>query len=122
MASGPVRNAPCPCGSGRKYKLCCLAADEARERAARAAAVAAPAPDPWPALDLAEDDADAPPFPGLVAAADEEWERFATADAMFRVPARIMVRVTSFRLGATLQLSCTSIWKATITTCLRRCS
>lgn len=22
---GPSRNAPCPCGSGRKYKLCCLA-------------------------------------------------------------------------------------------------
>jgi hypothetical protein len=24
------RNAPCPCGSGRKYKKCCLAADERR--------------------------------------------------------------------------------------------
>jgi len=21
---GPGRNAPCPCGSGRKYKKCCL--------------------------------------------------------------------------------------------------
>ncbi len=31
------RNAPCPCGSGRKYKKCHLAEDEARERAARAA-------------------------------------------------------------------------------------
>lgn len=29
------RNAPCPCGSGRKYKKCHLAEDEARERAAR---------------------------------------------------------------------------------------
>jgi SEC-C motif len=27
------RNDPCPCGSGRKYKKCCLALDEARERA-----------------------------------------------------------------------------------------
>ena len=29
------RNDPCPCGSGKKYKKCCLAADEAasRERA-----------------------------------------------------------------------------------------
>jgi hypothetical protein len=27
------RNAPCPCGSGRKYKRCCLAQDEAAERA-----------------------------------------------------------------------------------------
>lgn len=28
------RNDPCPCGSGRKYKHCCLAKDEARERTA----------------------------------------------------------------------------------------
>lgn len=47
------RNDPCPCGSGRKYKVCCLKKDEdaARERfqqaaaesAAQAAAVAAKA-------------------------------------------------------------------------------
>jgi len=42
------RNDPCPCGSGKKYKQCCLAKDEAKERAARAkaaaeAAAAAPA-------------------------------------------------------------------------------
>jgi hypothetical protein len=30
------RNAPCPCGSGRKYKQCCLRAEE-RRRAVRAA-------------------------------------------------------------------------------------
>ena len=24
------RNDPCPCGSGKKYKKCCLAEDEAR--------------------------------------------------------------------------------------------
>jgi hypothetical protein len=29
------RNAPCPSGSGRKYKKCHLAEDEERERAAR---------------------------------------------------------------------------------------
>lgn len=29
------RNDPCPCGSGRKYKACCLPKDEAAERAAR---------------------------------------------------------------------------------------
>ena len=27
MSTG--RNEPCPCGSGRKYKRCCLAAEEA---------------------------------------------------------------------------------------------
>ena len=32
------RNAPCHCGSGKKYKQCCLAKDEAAERAARAKA------------------------------------------------------------------------------------
>jgi tetratricopeptide (TPR) repeat protein len=37
------RNDPCPCGSGRKYKVCCLKKDEdaERERAKRAAAEAA---------------------------------------------------------------------------------
>ena len=34
------RNDPCHCGSGRKYKQCCLAKDEAREREARAMAAA----------------------------------------------------------------------------------
>lgn len=39
------RNHPCHCGSGRKYKQCCLEKDEAAERAARAkAAEEAPAP------------------------------------------------------------------------------
>jgi len=28
----PGRNDPCPCGSGNKYKKCCLAKDEAAER------------------------------------------------------------------------------------------
>jgi len=29
------RNQPCPCGSGKKYKQCCLAADEAADAATR---------------------------------------------------------------------------------------
>ena len=28
----PGRNDPCPCGSGKKYKKCCLAKEEAAER------------------------------------------------------------------------------------------
>ena len=43
------RNHPCPCGSGKKYKMCCLAKDEAPlqealrvAREARRAQVAAP--------------------------------------------------------------------------------
>jgi tetratricopeptide (TPR) repeat protein len=35
------RNDPCPCGSGKKYKQCCLARDEAAATATRAAQAAA---------------------------------------------------------------------------------
>jgi hypothetical protein len=45
VSATPGRNDPCHCGSGKKYKQCHLAADEATERAARAKAAAdAPAP------------------------------------------------------------------------------
>ena len=41
------RNDPCHCGSGKKYKSCHLAADEAKAREARAAVVEeTPAPEP----------------------------------------------------------------------------
>ena len=36
----PGRNEPCHCGSGRKYKQCCLPKDEAAAAAARAKAAA----------------------------------------------------------------------------------
>jgi tetratricopeptide (TPR) repeat protein len=53
------RNQPCPCGSGKKYKQCCLVADEAAENAAREEqrrnapppAVIAPVPHWGPAVD-----------------------------------------------------------------------
>ncbi len=47
------RNDPCPCSSGRKYKKCCLANDEAERRAAVDPLVEAVAPtsDPTHALD-----------------------------------------------------------------------
>jgi len=35
------RNDPCPCGSGKKYKRCCLAKDAAAARTARANQAAA---------------------------------------------------------------------------------
>jgi hypothetical protein len=37
-AKRPGRNDPCHCGSGRKYKQCCLAKDEAEAAATRAKA------------------------------------------------------------------------------------
>jgi hypothetical protein len=45
------RNDPCHCGSGRKYKQCCLEKDEAaaREERAKAAAAEAAAPESAPA-------------------------------------------------------------------------
>src|SRR2546428_10235432 len=53
-AERPGRNEPCHCGSGRKYKHCCLQKDDAKAAAARAKAAAetpartseAPAPKP----------------------------------------------------------------------------
>jgi tetratricopeptide (TPR) repeat protein len=50
----PGRNDPCPCGSGKKYKRCCLANHEQAERTALAAAAARPSPQsPGVAADLA---------------------------------------------------------------------
>lgn len=37
----PGRNDPCPCGSGQKYKRCCLAKDQQAERATLKAAAEA---------------------------------------------------------------------------------
>ncbi|HLH24108.1 MAG TPA: SEC-C domain-containing protein [Chloroflexota bacterium] len=88
MAKAPGRNAPCPCGSGRKYKNCCLPADEARERQARAAATAPSTVSVWDVPDEADDDLDddllpplgPPPDDALLAAQNALWERFEGAD------------------------------------------
>jgi hypothetical protein len=45
-AQRPGRNEPCHCGSGRKYKQCCLAADDAAARAKAAEQAATTAPEP----------------------------------------------------------------------------
>lgn len=45
MAGLPGRNDPCPCGSGKRYKKCCMgtdAASRAKEQAGRPAPVFAP--------------------------------------------------------------------------------
>jgi len=42
----PGRNEPCHCGSGRKYKHCCLPKDESEERAALAKAAEEPPASP----------------------------------------------------------------------------
>jgi tetratricopeptide (TPR) repeat protein len=43
MSNKPGRNDPCPCGSGQKYKRCCLPKDQIAESAALAEAAAATA-------------------------------------------------------------------------------
>ena len=43
MSAQPGRNDPCPCGSGNKYKKCCLEKDEAARVAATTASAAAAA-------------------------------------------------------------------------------
>ena len=40
MANKTQRNDPCPCGSGRKYKHCCLQKDQAAQSTALAASAA----------------------------------------------------------------------------------
>ena len=51
------RNDLCPCGSGKKYKKCCMASDETAARAARPAQTAtAPAHRPSLANDFQEQD------------------------------------------------------------------
>jgi len=65
------RNDPCPCGSGRKYKHCCLEKDEAKARAARAKAAAKAAKAEAPA-----EDAPAPKKPPKPRT-EQPWKRSA---------------------------------------------
>src|SRR5207249_234995 len=75
------RNDPCPCGSGKKYKKCCLEKDQAAERAqrvvARSAATASedwlPAPPPRPEVPP-------PPPDPRVEAWNAHWEDFEAQD------------------------------------------
>lgn len=88
------RNDPCPCGSGKKYKKCCLAKDEAEARASHLQPSAPTA--------AHEPSAGLPASPGLVGSsltapieppeipesireANERWDRFEAADREGRV-------------------------------------
>ena len=90
------RNDPCPCGSGKKYKKCCLAKDQAAaERAAAASPPAAPLlayPHPKPAgpaapARAAEAPAPAPPPPPDPAAEreDSRWREFESQNGEGRI-------------------------------------
>jgi len=69
MPENVSRNAPCPCGSGKKYKKCCLAKDEqaardaARKAAEQAAKTAVRPPRPATAPSAPPPSQPAPPLP-----------------------------------------------------------
>ncbi len=72
--SRPGRNERCHCGSGKKYKQCCLSKDEAAARAAREkAAKAAAAEKPGEVEDAEGPARRRPRRPG----ADQPWKRSA---------------------------------------------
>ena len=64
------RNQPCHCGSGRKYKLCCLDKDEAAARVARAKEAATASPPPATSQEAAP-----PARPAQRAAGAQPWKR-----------------------------------------------
>ena len=74
-AERPGRNDPCHCGSGRKYKQCCLDKDEAALRAARAKTAEAAAA---PAAESAESAAPAAPPSAPRHATQQPWKKGAT--------------------------------------------
>lgn len=45
MVEKPKRNDPCPCGSGKKFKQCCIAKDGTMKRKISAVWVNKPAPE-----------------------------------------------------------------------------
>lgn len=80
----PGRNEPCSCGSGKKYKQCCLAKDEAADRAKRAEAEkAAPVEAP------AEGDAEAAQRVAPRPKAAQPWKRSASGPNAARGFARV---------------------------------
>ena len=74
------RNDPCPCGSGKKYKKCCLRKDLEAERlkreAEQAAAAVMPALPPPPPRPPAPPAPEPEPLDPHVAALDARWEEF----------------------------------------------
>jgi len=75
------RNDPCHCGSGRKYKKCCLDKDEAAAQARAAAEAQADAPADQPADQPAETPAQQPPPKPR---SHQPWKRSATNTRSFQ--------------------------------------
>lgn len=88
------RNDPCPCGSGKKYKRCCLQKDEAAEPAALAATTVAATPRSVPKTmvypDFDDDEDDLTPASNavvdLVRAGKLDEAEVAARDLLVRFP------------------------------------
>ena len=76
------RNAPCPCGSGKKYKKCCLAQDEQDRQAAVAVATPEPRPEAPTRSEAspASHSASLPPTDPHLEAQEARWEAFEAQD------------------------------------------
>src|SRR4051794_29167854 len=77
------RNDPCPCGSGKKYKKCCLAKDEAAARQA-SAQLATTQRELARAFDLPPlpEPPQPPPLDPIDQARNELWEAFEAAGSV----------------------------------------
>jgi hypothetical protein len=87
MPTHPGRNEPCPCGSGKKYKHCCLAKDETAERE-RLEAEASQPPEPAKAESGAQ--AATPPRTTRPPkhSTRQPWKRTEARGPMFNIPRR----------------------------------
>ena len=87
MSAKAGRNEPCPCGSGKKYKKCCLSADISAERdeflvrkEAEAKEKAKVEAERLPLVPADLKPESEPPKPRKKTKADLVWERFAALD------------------------------------------
>jgi hypothetical protein len=86
------RNDKCPCGSGKKYKQCCLAADEEKARKAREKAAAKAEREAAKEQETAEKDgesreakdASASPPPRSKSQSYQPWKKSATNTHAFQ--------------------------------------
>jgi len=93
MSTHPGRNEPCHCGSGKKYKHCCLAKDETAEREKLAAEVSQPSEPSEPSEpSKAESGAQAASPPRTTRpprhATRQPWKRTEARGPMFNIPRR----------------------------------
>jgi hypothetical protein len=78
------RNAPCPCGSSKKYKKCCLAKDEEARRVTETLAPSQPVPEPPPPAPPPPLPESPPPDP-QTEAINARWEAFDDEDYEGRI-------------------------------------